>query len=177
MQKVLFLLLIAVTSILQLWISSGFFYFRPQGGQFFFPWLKGTTLSSSLIQTLTHSVCQAKTEYSDFGHQQKPQKIIFSRQRLKKTVWEHHLITQLKCIATKTSQMKRYVHITDASKDRCEQRCGDALWMKGAPETHTTAVHESLNCEMHVTWQSPSGLLILTPVLVMPSFHQYSWHL
>lgn len=58
-QRVLFLLLIARPCILQLWISSDFFYFRPQGGQVFFLVLK-EEIFSALIQILPHSVLQAK---------------------------------------------------------------------------------------------------------------------
>lgn len=74
--------------------------------------------------------------------------------------------------------MKRYVHITDPSKGMCEQRHKDALYVKEAPEAHIPLLCMSLNHELqcHLT-ESPSGLLILSPILDRPSFHLYAWHL
>lgn len=84
----------------------------------------------------------------------------------------------LKWIAIRTLQMKRYVHITDPSKGMCEQRHKDALYVKEAPEAHIPLLCMSLNHELqcHLT-ESPSGLLILSPILDRPSFHLYAWHL
>lgn len=184
-QRVLFLLLIARPCILQLWISSDFFYFRPQGGQVFFPCLKGGNFLCPHPNSSTQCVSSKALLYVRGERQntfilvinRNPNKLYFLDRGWRKLCGNSPFIL-LKWIAIWTLQMKRYVHITDPSKGMCEQRHKDALYVKEAPEAHIPLLCMSLNHELqcHLT-ESPSGLLILSSILDRPSFHLYAWHL